>query len=88
VPSSPDDPAAPANRRAWEVLKRWQKPFLTAFSDKDPITRGADLILQKLIPGTQGQPHTTIRGAGHFLQEDRGEELAEVVAHFVAGTRG
>ena len=88
VPSSPDDPAAPANRRAWEVLKRWQKPFLTAFSDKDPITRGADLLLQKLIPGTEGQAHTTIRGAGHFLQEDRGEELAEVVAQFVARTRG
>ena len=79
VPTSPDDPAAPANRAAWEVLSRWDKPFLTAFSDGDPITAGADVRLQERIPGAAGQPHTTIRGGGHFLQEDRGEELAEVI---------
>jgi haloalkane dehalogenase len=83
VPASPDDPAAPANRRAWEVLREWQKPLLTAFSDKDPITSGGDAVLQRLIPGAAGQPHTTIRDAGHFLQEDKGEELAAVVAAFV-----
>jgi haloalkane dehalogenase len=76
VPASPDDPAAPANRLAWTVLDRWEKPFLTAFSDQDPITRGGERVLQKRIPGSQGQPHTTIQGAGHFLQEDAGEELA------------
>ncbi len=86
VPASPDDPAAPANRKAWEVLSRWRKPFLTAFSDSDPVTRGADLILQGLIPGAVGQPHTTIRDAGHFLQEDKGEELAQVVVDFIAHT--
>lgn len=83
VPASPDDPAAPANRRAWQVLDRWEKPFLTAFSDKDPITRGGERVLQQRIPGTRSQPHTTITGAGHFLQEDKGEELARVVVDFI-----
>jgi haloalkane dehalogenase len=83
VPASPEDPAAPANRRAWEVLEQWKKPFLTAFSNRDPITRGGERILQARIPGTRGQPHTIIDGAGHFLQEDKGEELAQVVIDFV-----
>jgi haloalkane dehalogenase len=83
VPISPDDPATAANRKAWESLRRWQKPFLTAFSDSDPITRGADVLLRNEIPGTQEQKHTTITAAGHFLQEDKGEELANVVVEFV-----
>jgi haloalkane dehalogenase len=82
VPTSPDDPAADANRAAWKVLEQWDRPFLCAFSDGDPITAGADRVLQQLVPGTKGQPHTTIAGAGHFLQEDKGEALAEVVAAF------
>jgi len=86
VPTRPDDPASAANRRAWEVLRRWEKPFLTAFSDSDPITRGGDRAFQSLVPGARGQPHTTIAGAGHFLQEDKGEELAAVVVDFVART--
>jgi haloalkane dehalogenase len=86
VPTRPDDPASGANRRAWEVLRRWEKPFLTAFSDGDAITRGADRLFQQLIPGAADQPHTTIKGAGHFLQEDRGEELAGVVVDFIART--
>jgi haloalkane dehalogenase len=87
VPISPNDPAVPANRKAWEVFRRWEKPFLTAFSDSDPITRGADLWLQETIPGAKGQPHTTIVGGGHFLQEDRGEDFARVVVDFIARTR-
>ena len=83
VPTSPDDPAAPANRRAWEVLERWERPFLTAFSDSDPITRGGDRAFRERVPGCAGQPHTTIEGAGHFLQEDKGEVLAAAVADFV-----
>jgi haloalkane dehalogenase len=83
VPTSPDDPAAPANRKAWEVLRRWEKPFLTAFSDGDPITRGGEQILQQQIPGAKNQPHTTIAGAGHFLQEDQGPEFARVVVDFI-----
>jgi len=86
VPTRPDDPASEPNRKAWQALQRWKKPFLTAFSDQDPITRGADLLLQSLIPGAAGQPHTTIQGAGHFLQEDKGEELARVVVDFVRST--
>ncbi len=85
VPTSPNDPAAPANRKAWEVLQKWEKPFLTTFSDSDPITRGGERILQKLIPGANGQPHVAITGGGHFLQEDKGEELAQVVVDFIAG---
>jgi haloalkane dehalogenase len=82
VPTSPDDPAAPANREAWEVLARWTKPFLTAFSDGDPIMRGGDQVFQARVPGAEGQAHTTIVGGGHFLQEDEGEALADVVISF------
>jgi haloalkane dehalogenase len=83
VPTSPDDPAAAANRAAWVSLEQFDKPFLCAFSDGDPITRGSDRVLLKLVPGTKGQPHTTIEGGGHFLQEDKGEELAAVVVDFM-----
>jgi haloalkane dehalogenase len=85
VPTRPDDPASEPNRRAWEVLRRWEKPFLTAFSDSDPITRGGDRLFREQVPGARGQPHTTITGAGHFLQEDKGEELAQVVVGFLRG---
>ena len=88
VPITPDDPAAAANRAAWASLEKFEKPFLTAFSDQDAITRGMEAPLQKRIPGAQGQPHVTIAGGGHFLQEDRGEELARVVVDFVRRTRG
>jgi haloalkane dehalogenase len=86
VPTSPDDPAAAPNRAAWDVLRRFEKPFLTAFSDNDPITRGGDRVFQREVPGCEGQPHTTIAGGGHFLQEDCGEELAKVVSDFVRTT--
>jgi len=86
VPIGPDDPASEANRRAWEVLRRWEKPLLTAFSDNDPVTRDGDRVFQKLVPGAQGQPHVTITGAGHFLQEDKGEELAQVIVDFISRT--
>jgi haloalkane dehalogenase len=83
VPTSPGDPESQPNRDAWESLQRFDKPFLCAFSDSDPITGGADRPLRKLIPGTAGQPHTTIEGGGHFLQEDRGPQLARVIVDFV-----
>jgi haloalkane dehalogenase len=86
VPIAPDDPAAEANRAAWRVLETFDKPFLTAFSDGDPITAGSDKVLQARIPGTKGQAHTTIAGGGHFLQEDKGAELATVVVDFVRAT--
>lgn len=83
VPGTPDDPAAEPNRAAWKVLSQWQRPFLTAFSDSDPITAGGDALLQKRIPGCRGQAHTTIENGGHFLQEDQGEKLAQVVVAFI-----
>ena len=86
VPTSPDDPAAAPNRKAWEGLAAFDKPFLTAFSDQDPVTAGAWRPLQERIPGATGQPHTTIEGGGHFLQEDKGEELGRVVVEFVQST--
>jgi haloalkane dehalogenase len=86
VPTSPEDPAAAANRTAWEALTRWDKPFLTAFSDGDPITGGGDRVFQKLVPGAAGLPHTTLAGGGHFLQEDVGAELAQVVVDLVTST--
>jgi haloalkane dehalogenase len=83
VPISPTDPASAANRAAWKVLSASDIPFLTAFSDGDPITAGSDRVLQERIPGARGRPHVTIAGGGHFLQEDRGPELARVVVDFV-----
>ena len=85
VPTRPDDPATEANRAAWEVLTRWDKPFLTAFSDGDPITGAMAPVLRKLVPGTRGLDHPVIANAGHFLQEDAGAELGRVVADFSAG---
>jgi haloalkane dehalogenase len=84
IPQTADDPATPDNQRAWQVLEAWDKPFLCAFSDQDPITSGGERMLIGKIPGAQGQPHTTIEGGGHFLQEDRGEELARVVVAWLA----
>ena len=79
----PDAPEAEPNRRAWQVLSQWRKPFLTAFSDSDPVTGGAEKYLQKFIPGALGLEHPTIKNAGHFLQEDQGEALARVIVRFL-----
>jgi haloalkane dehalogenase len=83
VPTTPDNPASDANRLAWQALQEFDKPFITAFSDSDPVTAGGDKIMQKLIPGCQGQVHTTIEKGGHFLQEDQGKQLAEVLLTFM-----
>lgn len=83
VPTTPDDPAAPANRAAWKVFENWQKPFLTAFSNRDPITRGFDKAFVERVPGAKDQPHTSVRNAGHFLQEEKGPELASIVIDFI-----
>jgi haloalkane dehalogenase len=85
VPVSPSDPANAANRAAWEVLRRWEKPFLTCFSTGDPITRGGDRYMQKRIPGAAGMPHVRLPG-GHFLQEDVPVELASKVNELIART--
>jgi haloalkane dehalogenase len=86
VPITPDDPASEANRRAWDRLAEWDRPFLVAFSDGDPITGGMAPILRKMVPGAAEQPEVTIPGAGHFVQEDAGVELAQAVVEFVRRT--
>lgn len=86
VPTSEDDPEAAANRMAWRKLMKWRKPLLTTFSDSDPITRGGDGPFQRLVPGAKDWPHTIIANAGHFLQEDKGEEIALKVIEFIAST--
>ncbi len=83
VPTSPDDPAAEANRAAWRQLSAWDKPFLVAFSDGDPITGAMAPILKRAVPGAAGIDHPVIGGAGHFLQEDAGEQLGGVIADFI-----
>jgi len=85
VPTRPDDPASKDNREAWLALKSYRRPFLTLFSDSDPITRGGESVFRKLVPGAAGQAHEIIEGAGHFLQEDAGERLAGTLARFAAG---
>lgn len=86
VPSRPDDPASDANRAAWDGLRTFDKPFLCAFSDQDPITGGADRVLRSDIPGAAKVTHVTITGGGHFLQEDKGPELARAVIDLIRST--
>lgn len=79
VPTAPDQDGAADNREAWKLLETWEKPFVTCFSDEDPVTKGGDILFQKRVPGTKGQPHRTIRKGGHFLQEDQPQELADLI---------
>ena len=83
VPVSPDNPAAEANRKGWEVLKTWPGKVLTLFSDQDAVTAGGYKPFQKLMAGAKDQPHATIEGAGHFLQEDKGEEIAQRIVDWM-----
>ena len=83
IPLTRNDPAAAIGRATMAVLEQWQRPFLTAYSDGDPPTRGWDTVFQERIPGAQGQAHTTIAGAAHFVQEQKGEELGRIIAQFV-----
>lgn len=83
VPTTPDDPASEANREAWQVLMNLKMPFLTAFSDKDPVSAGGDIVFQKKVTGAQHQKHVTMTGGGHFLQEDNSGELVDVITSFI-----
>ena len=85
LPTSPDDPATEPNRRAWQRLTEWTKPFLVAFSDSDPITGPMGPILARAVPSAAGREQPVIANAGHFLQEDAGKELAVTIADFVPG---
>jgi haloalkane dehalogenase len=82
VPITESDPAIPANRAAWDALGQWNKPFLTLFGKNDPILGRSDAPLQAQVPGAKGQPHERFWG-GHFVQEDRGEYLAERIVHWL-----
>ncbi len=84
VPITPDNPASEANRAAWQRLTAWEKPFLVAFSDSDPITGGMAPVLKRAIPGAAGIDHPVLTGAGHFLQEDAGDRLAAEIVAFMA----
>jgi haloalkane dehalogenase len=86
VPITPDNLASEANRRAWDALRHWNGKVLTLFSDQDPVTAGGEKPFQKLLPGAEGQPHALIQGAGHFLQEDNGGELAERISDWLKTT--
>jgi haloalkane dehalogenase len=87
VPTSPTDPAHDANVAAWKTLASFTKPFLCCFSDSDPITRGADKKFIEVVPGAKGQAHVTIEGAGHFLQEEKGPELAATLNAFIKANK-
>ena len=83
VPIFPDDPEIPANKAAWKKLEAFQRPFLTSFSDGDPVTAGGYTAFQERVAGAKGIDHVTIQGAGHFLQEQKGEVVAKAMIDFI-----
>jgi haloalkane dehalogenase len=85
VPITPQHASVAENQAAWQVLERFTRPCLTAFSDEDPVTRGGERVFQERIPGAKGQPHVTIANAGHFLQEDQPEAIADLLHRLIAG---
>jgi len=84
VPITPDNPESENNKKGWQTLSQWEGPVLTLFSDSDPITKGSDQYIQKMMPGANGQPHEIIKDGGHFVQEDKGEVLAEKIVNWLA----
>jgi haloalkane dehalogenase len=85
IPLTRNDPGARIGRATMRSLEAWDRPFLTAYSDSDPATRGWETVFRERVPGAGGRAHPTIRGAGHFVQEEKGEELGHIVADFVEG---
>ncbi|WP_033923179.1 haloalkane dehalogenase [Sphingomonas sp. 37zxx] len=86
VPITPDHASVAENKAAWTVLEGFARPVLTCFSDRDPVTAGGDLVMQARIAGAAGQPHVTIAEAGHFLQEDKPDEIVRTILSFIAAT--
>ncbi len=79
VPVFYDEPEVEENKSAWEVLRRFDKPFMLAFSDQDPVTAGGDKVFLEQVPGCQGVAHRTIEGAGHFLQQDAPQQCVQAI---------
>ncbi|MBV9542530.1 MAG: haloalkane dehalogenase [Alphaproteobacteria bacterium] len=86
VPMTPGHASVEENKAAWQVLRTFEKPFLCAFSDSDPVSKGGDAAFLERVPGTKGQRHVTIEKAGHFLQEDKPAEIAALLDAFIRGT--
>ena len=84
APVTEDDPANEANRAAWAVFEKWEKPFLTLFGDSDPISAGGQAVFQSRVPGAKGQPHQQIVGGKHFIQETNGAKVAGLINEFIA----
>ncbi|MDX2169516.1 MAG: haloalkane dehalogenase [Deltaproteobacteria bacterium] len=82
IPLQPDNPGVPLTRAAWRVLETWTKPFLTVFGDRDPVTKGAHVKFQQLVPGARGQAHAILPEANHFIQEDAPRELVDIIDAF------
>jgi haloalkane dehalogenase len=87
VPITPEHASVAENKAAWLVLGKFEKPFLTAFSDGDPVTKGGETAFYERVPGTKGQKHVTIKGGGHFLQEDKPEEITALLDQFIRETK-
>ena len=86
VPTLPTDPSLDAQRKTWEFFSEFEKPFLCAFADNDPVTQGLDAQFKEKVPGTKGLPHTTITGGGHFIQENRPEQLTKAIVDLIRGS--
>ena len=84
VPTSLENPSASSNQKAWETLKNFNKPVICAFSDQDPVTRGGEKAFISAVPGADGQPHTTVENAGHFIQEDQPDQVVRVLIDLIA----
>ncbi len=83
IPLTPDHPEGKINQAALKHLRKFERPFFTAFSDSDPITRGGDIVLQRFVAGAKNRDHMTVRDAGHFLQEDAPDQVAESILRAV-----
>lgn len=86
VPVNEGQAGAAENVAAWQVLERFDRPVVTAFSDGDAITRGGEAVFQTRMPGAKGQPHVTLSG-GHFLQEDSPAQIVDVIDALIERSR-